>query len=132
MHSISSPSLPAFHADSGIDLIAHRPLAQPVFVPEGDLHPADCADQPRLAQLFPLTSFEDFIWERLTPKFSSMAFLKPARFRQNLSTLRSSIRSLAKEDPKRSRCYGKLALLLDDQDELAKLAYMYFCSLIQG
>lgn len=132
MHSIPSASLPAFHPDSGINLIARRSAAQPVYSPDGDLHPADSAAQPRLAQLFPLSSFEDFIWERLTPEFASTAFLKPARFRQSLSTLRSSVRSLAKADPERSRCYGKLAMLLDDQDELARLAHMYFCALIQG
>ncbi len=132
MQSIPPASLPAFHPDSGINLIARRTVPQPVYSPDGDLHPADSADQPKLAQLFPLSSFEDFIWERLTPEFSSTTFLKPARFRQSLSTLRSNIRSLAKADPKRSRSYGKLALLLDDQDELARLAHMYFCALIQG
>lgn len=132
MHSVSALPIPTFHPDSGIELIARRSAALPVYMPEGDLHPADSADQPRLGQLFPLRSFEDFLWARLTPAFSSTSFLKPARFRENLSALRSSIRSLAKSDPRRSRRYGKLALLLDDQDDLARLAHMYFCSLIQG
>lgn len=132
MQRIVTRSVPAFHADSGIDAISRRSAAQPIFFPGEDLHPSLASDQPQLAQLFPLRSFEDFIWERLTPTFYGNNFLMPGRFRTILSTLCGNVRALAKDARGSSRRYGKLALVLDDQDEMALLAHTYFGALFQG
>jgi hypothetical protein len=132
MERIFNASLPAFHPDSGINGIAHRSIVQAIDLADDGLHPAGISGQPQLAQLFPLASFEDFIWMRLTPEFSESAFLHPARFRKSLLMLRSTMSTLATADRTSSRRYGKLARLLDDQDELYQLARMYFCSLLQG
>ncbi len=132
MHRITTQPAPAFHPESGIDAIAHQSVVQPIFLAGVELQPPEQSDRSELARLFPLRSYEDFIWERLTPAFAHAGFLQPARFRQTLVMLRQSIRALAKQHHSGSRRYGRLAHLLDDQDELTRLAHMYFSSLLQG
>ncbi len=132
MHRIATQPLPVFHPESGIETISHEPVVQPIFLASAELQPPEHSGHSQLTRLFPLRSYEDFIWERLSPEFAHVGFLRPARFRHALSTLRRSVRALAKQNHTSSRSYGRLAQLLDDQDELARLAHLYFSSLLQG
>ncbi len=129
---IASPSFCDFHADGGIESIIRKSAIEPILPGDVELQPASARAKPELVRLFPLQSYEDFIWERLTPEFRNLGFLRPERFRMMLRILKVDIRKLAMHRRISSRRYGRLAQILDDQDDLAKLAQMYFTSLLQG
>ncbi len=132
LQRIVSPSSYDFHIESGIESIIHKSTLEPIFAGDAELQPASVRAKPELARLFPLKSYEDFIWERLTPEFRNLGVLRPERFRMMLRILKVEIRKLAINRRISSRRYGRLAQILDDQDDLAKLAQMYVASLLQG
>ena len=132
MQKLGVSALPTFHSNSGIDSISRHSAIHRISLVDADLQPARDSDRPRLAQLYPLTSYEDFIWEQLAPTFSCDEVMMPARFRSSLSMLQSRMRSLIRQRNGSSKRFGRLAQLLDKQDELSKLALMYFSALLQG
>lgn len=125
-------TLSSFHPNSGIEAISRQSAPQPEFFSWADLKPTEAPDQSQLELQFRLQSYEDFIRGRLTPTFGSSGFIAPARFRSSLKLLRYRLQHLAKQKQASARRFGRLAQLLDDQDELARLAQMYFSSVLRG
>ena len=122
----------AFHADSGIARIS-RQAAPAVSLPvRAELQPAAVSEQPQLERLFEMTTLEDFIHQRLAPDLRDLALLAPARFRATLATTRKDVLNQARRQRALARKLGKLAALLDEQDELVRLAQLYCSALLQG
>lgn len=122
----------AFHADSGIARIS-RQVAPAVALPvRADLQPAALSEQPQLERLFEMTTLEDFIHQQLAPDLHDLAMLAPARFRATLAATRRDVLQQAGRQRALARKLGKLAALLDEQDELVRLAQLYCSALLQG
>ncbi len=132
MQSTRPTIVSAFHADSGIDRIS-RQVAPAVNLPvRAELQPATLSTQPQLERLFEMTTLEDFIHQQLAPDLRDLALLAPARFRATLTTTRQDVLNHAGRQRALARKLGKLAALLDEQDELVRLAQLYCSALLQG
>ncbi len=132
MQSTRPTLVSAFHADSGIDRIS-RHVAPAVTLPvRADLQPATLSEQPQLDRLFEMTTLEDFIHQHLAPDLLDLALLAPARFRATLAATRKDVLNQAGRQRALARKLGKLAALLDEQDELVRLAQLYCSALLQG
>ena len=129
---MQSLSTAPFNPASGIDKIL-RQSPSPVFLPQyRSLQPAEVSERPRLEQLFPLNSINDFIAEQLRPDLLDAGMLAPSLFRAALSETRARLRHLAKANPESSRKLGRLACLLEEEGDLISLLQMYSSALIQG
>ncbi len=117
---------------NGIESVCYKSITQEIFTTNADLPPTSLSDKPQLASLYPMKSYEDFIIERLSQNFENYNFLRAENFRSRLTTLKLEIRMLAKRRHKSSKRFGRLAQLLDDQDDLNRLAQIYFSALLQG
>ena len=132
MQSTRPALVSAFHADSGIARIS-RQVAPAVSLPvRTELQPATLSEQPQLERLFEMTTLEDFIHQRLAPDLRDLTLLAPARFRATLATARKDVLNQACRRRALARKLGKLAALLDEQDELMRLAQLYCSALLQG
>lgn len=132
MQSTRPTLVSAFHADSGIDHIS-RHVAPAVTLPvRADLQPASLSEQPQLERLFEMTTLEDFIHHHLAPDLRDLTLLAPARFRATLAATRKDVLNQAGRQRALARKLGKLAALLDEQDELVRLAQLYCSALLQG
>ncbi|MEO0317645.1 MAG: hypothetical protein RL404_1322 [Pseudomonadota bacterium] len=132
MQSARPPRVSAFHADSGIARISrHAGLAVSLPV-RAELQPAALSEQPQLDRLFEMTTLEDFIHQRLAPDLNDLALLAPARFRATLAATRKDVLRQAGKHRALARRLGMLAGLLDEQDELVRLAQLYCSALVQG
>lgn len=132
LQSMRPTPVSAFHADSGIDRIS-RQVAPAVILPvRADLQPAALSEQLQLERLFEMTTLEDFIHQHLAPDLRDLALLAPARFRATLAATRKDVLNQAGRQRALARKLGKLAALLDEQDELARLAQLYCSALLQG
>lgn len=132
MQSTRLSPLTAFHADSGIAQVSRqvtRPLSLPVQV---DLQPSALAENPQLDQLFALTTLDDFIHQRLAPDLYDLSVLTPSIFSASLAILRTELPSRAGSRRELARRLGKLASLLDEQEELGRLVRLYCSALLQG
>ncbi len=124
--------LTAFHADSGITRIS-RQAVQSVRLPSSsDLQPSGLTEQVQLDRLFALSTLDDFIHRQLIPDLHDLALLSPARFRVTLDSTRKTVLKQAVQQRNLARKLGKLAALLDEQDELVRLAQLYCAALLQG
>lgn len=94
--------------------------------------PSEISDRPQLDKIFSEESFSHFIALRLRPDISDTDLLSPARFRDILMNIRSSLRALARRNPKTARHFGQLAAILDEESDLVDLLQMYRSALLQG
>lgn len=126
-----SPAL-AFQPGSGIDSIAYS-APEPVRLPSSpSVQPAEGAEPIQLERLYSLHSLEDFIQQRLALDVWDSSILSPSRFRAMLAETVSHARRLARADRNRARSLGKLTAVLDEQDELCRLAQLYMSALFKG
>ncbi len=132
MQPARPPLVSAFHADSGIARIS-RQAAPAVSLPvRTELQPAALSEQPQLERLFEMTTLDDFIHQCLAPDLNDLALLAPARFRSTLAATRKDVLRQAGKHRALARRLGTLAGLLDEQDELVRLAQLYCSALVQG
>ncbi len=136
---VSSPSpgthpapVSAFHADSGITGIS-RQAAPAVSLPlRTDLQPSALTEQAQLDRLFALNTLDDFIHRQLVPDLRDLALMSPPRFRVTLESTRKIVLKQAGLQRDLARKLGKLAAVLDEQDQLVRLAQLYCAALLQG
>ena len=132
MQSTRPALVSALHADSGIDRISHQAAPAVTLPIRAELQPAALSEQPQLERLFEMTTLEDFIHQRLAPDLRDLALLAPSRFRSTLAATRRDVLNHARRQRVLARKLGKLAALLDEQDELVRLAQLYCSALLQG
>ncbi len=132
MQSTRPTLISAFHADSGIARISRRETPAVSLPVRAELQPAALSEQPQLERLFEMTTLEDFIHHQLAPDLRDLALLAPARFRATLAATRKDVLNQAGRQRALARKLGKLAALLDEQDELVRLAQLYCSALLQG
>ncbi len=132
MQSARAPLVSTFHADSGIARIS-RQAAPAVSLPvRTELQPVALSAQAQLDRLFDMTTLQDFIHRRLAPDLNDRALLAPARFHATLAATRQDMLYQASKHRTLARRLGTLAALLDEQDELVRLAQLYCSALVQG
>ncbi len=132
MQSLRPSLVSAFHADSGIDHISRQGVPEVSLPIRAELQPAALAEQVQLERLFEMMTLDDFIHQRLAPDLAGLALLAPGRFRATLASTRKEVLGQAGKHRSLARRLGKLAGLLDEHDELIRLAQLYCSSLLQG
>jgi len=132
MQSNRLPVIPAFHANSGIERISRQQTPPVSLPPRTEIQPASLPEQPQLERLFAMETLEDFIHQRLAPDRLDLGLLAPARFRAVLVRTQQDVLQQAIHRPSVARPLGRLAGLLDEQDELCRLAQLYCSALVQG
>lgn len=125
-------SVSFFHPDSGIACISRQETPAVRLPFHSDLQPTAAIEQVQLDSLFELSTLDDFVLHQLTPEVNDLNLLAPARFRETLAATRTDVFRLSSRHRGLSRKLGKLAALLDEQDELVKLAQLYCSALLQG
>ncbi len=140
MSTRMSPTVPvthsapasAFHADSGITSISRKTVPSVSLPVRSDLQPSALTEQVQLDRLFSLSTLDDFIHRQLVPDLHDRALMSPSRFRMTLDSTRKTVLEQAGQRRDLARKLGKLAAVLDEQDELVRLAQLYCAALVQG
>ncbi len=140
MSTRMSPTVPlahpapdaSFHADSGIASISRLAVPSVSLPAQADLQPSALTEQVQLDRLFALRTLDDFIHRQLIPDLHDLALLSPTRFRMTLGSTRRTVLEQAAQQRDLARKLGKLAAVLDEQDELVRLAQLYCAALVQG
>jgi hypothetical protein len=121
----------AFAFERGIDTIVHGE-DRPAPLPPGEVSPAFSPLRPRLEQLYPLPTYEDYLRAELAPLLTEAGLLLPYRFGQAISGARARLLAAAARDPRHARLLGRAVDVLDDQTENLALLQAYRMALMQG
>lgn len=132
MQSNRLPAVSAFHANSGIAGISRQTVPTVSLPIRSEVQPPALSEQPQLDRLFAMVTLDDYIHQRLSPARLDHALLAPGRFRQILMATRMTVLTQAAHRRALARRLGTLASLLDEQDELCRLAQLYCAALLQG
>ena len=120
---------------AGLETISHKPAAKldfPAQAQQSRLSPAEITDFCQVDLLFPLASYDDFITSYLLPYLEESDVFFPSGFRKKLSQTRLSLREHAEIHPQSAKKLGRLAALLDKEQQLFDLLQLYRSALVQG
>jgi hypothetical protein len=127
---ISKPFL--FDSLSGIEKILRQDL-ESIRLPDlPELQPSELFTPDQLENYLSLPTLDDYIASSLRALIHDANILSPKRFRIVLSSTAKTLRDLAKHNPKMARRFGRLALLLDEDQALFDLLQIYRSALVQG
>ena len=127
---ISKPLL--FDSASGIEKILRQDL-ESIRLPDlPDLQPAEFFTPDQLEKYLSLPTLDDYIATNLRALIQDASILSPKRFRIVLNSTSRTLRDLAKNNPTMARRFGRLALLLDEDQALFDLLQIYRSALVQG
>jgi hypothetical protein len=121
----------AFAFERGIDTIVHGE-DRPAPLPPGELSPAFSPVRPRLEQLYPLPTYEDYLHAEIAPLLAEAGLLLPYRFGQAISSARARLLAAAAREPRHARLLGRAVDVLDDQNDNLALLQQYRMALMQG
>jgi hypothetical protein len=121
----------AFVFERGIDTIVHGE-DRPAPLPPGEVSPAFSPLRPRLEQLYPLPTYEDYLRTELAPLLAEAGLLLPYRFGQAISSARARLLAAAARNARHARLLGRAVEVLDDQTENLALLQGYRMALMQG
>jgi hypothetical protein len=120
---------------AGLETITHKATAKQDFLkqaPQSRLSPAEISDVCQVDMLFPLTSYDDYLTSYLLPYLAESELFFPSGFRKKLSQTRLSLRQQAEIHPHAAKKFGRLAALLDKEQQLFDLLQLYRSALVQG
>ncbi len=121
-----------FDSASGIEKILRQDL-ESIRLPDlPDLQPAELFSPDQLEKYLSLPTLDDYISTSLRALIQDASILSPRRFRIVLNSTSKTLRDLAKNNPKMARRFGRLALLLDEDQALFDLLQIYRSALVQG
>ena len=132
MQNLKSASAVPF---AGLETISHKANAKlefPAQAQQSRLSPAEITDFCQIDMLFPLASYDDFIISYLLPYLEESEIFLPSGFRKKLSQTRLSLRQQAEIYPQSAKKFGRLAALLDKEQQLFDLLQLYRSALVQG
>lgn len=132
MQNMKSASVVSF---AGLETISHKDTAKleyPAHAQQSRLSPAEITDFCQVDMLFPLASYDDFIISYLLPYLEESEIFLPSGFRKKLSQTRLSLRQQAEIYPQSAKKFGRLAALLDKEQQLFDLLQLYRSALVQG
>jgi hypothetical protein len=120
---------------AGLETISHKASARVEFpeqARQSRLSPAEIPDFCQVDMLFPLASYDDYIINSLLPYLEESELFFPSGFRKKLSQTRLSLRQQAEIHPQSAKKFGRLAALLDKEQQLFDLLQLYRSALVQG
>lgn len=120
---------------AGLETISHKAAAKQEFLKQPSqprLPPAEITDICQMDMLYPLTSYDDYITSYLLPYLEESELFFPSGFRKKLSQTRLSLREHAESHPHAAKKFGRLAALLDKEQQLFDLLQLYRAALVQG
>ena len=120
---------------AGLETISHKETAKlnfPSQAQQSRLSPAEISDFCQDDMLFPLASYDDFIVNYLLPYLEESELFFPSGFRKKLSQTRLDLRQQAEIHPQSAKKFGRLAALLDKEQQLFDLLQLYRSALVQG
>ena len=120
---------------TGLETISHKANARlefPQQAQQSRLSPAEISDFCQVDMLFPLTSYDDYIISSLLPYLEESELFFPSGFRKKLSQTRLGLRQQAEIHPQSAKKFGRLAALLDKEQQLFDLLQLYRSALVQG
>jgi hypothetical protein len=97
-----------------------------------DFRPAEVITPAQLDNFLSLPTLDDYISTSLRALLHDASILTPKRFRSVLISTAKTLRDLAKHNPKMARHLGRLAFLLDEDQDLFDLLQIYRSALVQG
>lgn len=124
----SVSSLPS----SGLATISHKAVADLHLPDQSRLLPSEISDISQVDLLFSLPSYDDYITNYLQPYVTDPDVFSPSGFRKWLIQTRNSLRRQAEINPVSAKKFGRLAALLDKEQQLFDLLQLYRSSLVQG
>ena len=127
---ISRPSI--FDSSRCIEKILRQDLDSIRLPDLPELSPTDLFAPDQLEHFLFLPTLDDYISSSLRAMIHDSNILAPKRFRSVLSSTAKTLRDMAKLNPKLARRFGRLALLLDEDQALFDLLQIYRSALVQG
>jgi hypothetical protein len=129
MQSLKSVSQVQF---SGLTDVSHKSTNSLQFPENTRLVPAEISDISQVDTLFSFVSYDDYIVSFLQPYVANSEIFSPSGFRAVLSHTRSALRLQADSNPLLAKKFGRLAALLDKEQQLFDLLQLYRSALVQG
>ena len=121
----------AFGFERGIETIVHGE-DRPAPLPPGEVSPAFSPVRPRLEQLYPLPTYEDYLRAEIAPLLVEAGLLLPYRFGQAIASARARLLAAAAREPRHARLLGRAVDVLDGQKDNLALLHEYRMALMQG